>query len=98
MFFITLSEQNKELKAENKDFLVLYQKEMRSGKITFFGKVLSKKESPHKPVPYINIEMEGQKVGTVTNKSGEFEFIIPTEKGVLKVYFTGYETLKFIIN
>lgn len=34
------------------------------------------------------------KAGTVTNQEGEFEFVIPVDRGKLKIFFIGYITLE----
>lgn len=86
--------QTNHLKAENKDFIVYYQKSMKNSNIVMSGKIISKKEDPHIPAKFINIELVGHKTGTVTTKEGEFEFIIPVERGVLKIFFVGFTTLE----
>lgn len=58
----------------------------------FFGQVLD--QSSLKPITGVNISFQGLKLGSVTDKKGEFSFFLDTIPVYMVVSYMGYETKK----
>ena len=67
-----------------------------SGQVTLQGSV--KDESTNKVIPYVNIGLLGEDIGTVSNHEGDFELEIPKSKMDTRLILSsiGYETLELI--
>lgn len=56
------------------------------------GKVVE--EGTNAPLPGVSVQIKGTNVGTVTNDNGDFELILPSERGILVLSYAGKETIE----
>ena len=67
----------------------------QTGPKVISGQIISKRDST--PLPFTNISVQGQSIGTVSNDQGEFRLYLPANtigSDIIRFSFLGYETEK----
>lgn len=62
----------------------------------FYGKVLD--QSSKRPIANVNLSVENSKTGTVTDKNGDYSFLLDTIPSILTISHVGYATKKVILD